>query len=659
MAIDPKILRKLNLYRQNPDIVQPLSNAELADLVVLVLSQVEVIDASIKDKKLDLDTKIGKNADDLVATTKKEVEALRKEATEQIRAQITEGAKTLANTSTELEKRVAAAIENIRDGENGIITDAEIGRAAQIASELIDLPDFEKVVQTEVQANGEQIRNALELLAGDERYKVEINDVEGLEDRLEQLKNIKSQGGGVGTSKPAVIRFVNEAIADGIIVVSSLPDQTGNSGKFLTTDGTDASWATLAGGGDMAQAVYDPRAIGGDAFDTDNHTDGTTNKVYTATEKTKLAGIEASATADQTGAEIKTAYEAEANTNAYTDAEKTLVGTALQPADISDAAYGVGWNGDTGAASKNAIYDKIESLPALSDGDKGDITVSGSGATWTIDDESVTLAKMAHVATNRILGRDTAGTGDVEALTANQAADTIGVGTADSPQFAGVNVGHATDTTITRVSAGVIAVEGTNVQLEPSEGGFADGDKTKLDGIEASADVTATANVTAAGALMDSEVTNLAQVKAFDTTDYATAAQGTTADSALQNVSEDTTPQLGGELDAQANSIGFTMQTATGDGTTTVDWGNGNHMDFTFGAFNETFTFTAPTKPGVYTMSLKQDSVGSRTATWPATVKWPAGTAPTLTTTATTGYDVVSFRYDGTNYYGIATLDFS
>ena len=59
-------------------------------------------------------------------------------------------------------------------------------------------------------------------------------------------------------------------------------------------------------------------------------------------------------------------------------------------------------------------------------------------------------------------------------------------------------------------------------------------DGTKLDGIEASADVTDTANVTAAGALMDSEVTNLAQVKAFDSSDYATAAQGTTADGALQ-----------------------------------------------------------------------------------------------------------------------------
>ena len=65
-------------------------------------------------------------------------------------------------------------------------------------------------------------------------------------------------------------------------------------------------------------------------------------------------------------------------------------------------------------------------------------------------------------------------------------------------------------------------------------------DGTKLDGVEASADVTDTTNVTAAGALMDSEVTNLAQVKAFDSSDYATAAQGTTADAAL--------PKAGGAM---------------------------------------------------------------------------------------------------------------
>ena len=40
-------------------------------------------------------------------------------------------------------------------------------------------------------------------------------------------------------------------------------------------------------------------------------------------------------------------------------------------------------------------------------------------------------------------------------------------------------------------------------------------------------------------------------------TDYATAAQGTLADSALQDIVDDTTPQLGGDLDTNGNSVDF------------------------------------------------------------------------------------------------------
>lgn len=39
----------------------------------------------------------------------------------------------------------------------------------------------------------------------------------------------------------------------------------------------------------------------------------------------------------------------------------------------------------------------------------------------------------------------------------------LGFGTGSSPQFAGINLGHASDTTITRVSAGVAAIEGVNI----------------------------------------------------------------------------------------------------------------------------------------------------------------------------------------------------
>ena len=96
-------------------------------------------------------------------------------------------------------------------------------------------------------------------------------------------------------------------------------------------------------------------------------------------------------------------------------------------------------------------------------------------------------------------------------------------------------------------------------------------DKTKLDGIESGADVTDATNVAAAGALMDSEVTNLAQVKAFDSADYATAAQGTTADNALPKAGGTMTGQL---ISTRANS------TATGTGQIYLNGSTGNRIDF-------------------------------------------------------------------------------
>lgn len=57
---------------------------------------------------------------------------------------------------------------------------------------------------------------------------------------------------------------------------------------------------------------------------------------------------------------------------------------------------------------------------AVSDGDKGDVVVSGGGTIWVVDTNVVTNAKLSNVATNTIKGRITAGTGSPEDLTPTQ-----------------------------------------------------------------------------------------------------------------------------------------------------------------------------------------------------------------------------------------------
>ena len=88
-----------------------------------------------------------------------------------------------------------------------------------------------------------------------------------------------------------------------------------------------------------------------------------------------------------------------------------------------------------------------------------------------------------------------------------------------------------------------------------------------------------------------------------------------------------------------------------------VDFDEGNVQTVTL-TDNVTFTFSNSKDGAAYTLILKQDATGSRTVTWPASVKWPGGSAPTLSTAAN-AIDIVTIVYDGTNHYANSALNFS
>lgn len=142
-----------------------------------------------------------------------------------------------------------------------------------------------------------------------------------------------------------------------------------------------------------------------------------------------------------------------------------------------------------------------------------------------------------------------------------------------------------------------------------------------------------------------------------DTTGYINADGTWQKIGRLNTIEEDISPKLGGELDAQSHSIGFTEQTITSSsGSATIDWRSGNKATITL-TEDVTLTFTNPSYACNLQLKVVQDSTGGHTLTLP-TIKWAGGTAPTPTTTAN-AVDIVSLYFDGTNYYGVASLNFS
>ena len=332
---------------------------------------------------------------------------------------------------------------------------------------------------------------------------------------------------------------------------------------------------------------------------------------------------------------------------------------------------------DTLASALSGVATITATSPVARDSATGSVTISldtvpvskgGTGAT-SLTDGGVLLGSgtsavtaMGVLADGEMIVGD--GTTDPVAESGATLRTSIGVGTGDSPQFTAVNIGAASDTTVSRASAGDINVEGNLVYRA---GGT---DVPVADGGTGASSLTdggvllgsGTGAITAMAVLGDGEM-----IVGDGTTDPVAESGATLRTSiglgsmAVVNTNAVPAQTLAGAItgaDQTVSAINLkdygevTQALGSAGGTRAVNLNDGNSVTATVATSANTFTFSNPTASDeLCGFTLELTNGGSQTVNWPASVDWAGASAPTLTTS---GVDYLVFWTvnGGTKWYG-------
>ena len=332
-----------------------------------------------------------------------------------------------------------------------------------------------------------------------------------------------------------------------VVVSGSAISQLNNDVNFISSDGqgilsSSAQISADVSGSLSAAALVDLGA---------NLISGSASDVRT------FLNVEDGATGDQTNAEIRTAVEAASDSNVFTDADHTKLNGIEASADVTDT---------DNVTSAGALMDSEVTALALIKGLTA-AQISGSG---DVRFEAINAATSSYatklglgLVSGSALSSPSQGTVRLATNGVNTDVDT-GLQTGDSPTFTNLTLtgdlevqGTTTtiDSTTLDIGDNIIALNGTGAALGglhvndangPASGSIlwdgtanqwiagASGSEVKIlrsEGdnvisgsasqvrtflnVEDGADVTDTTNVTAAGALMDSELAEIATVKAL------------------------------------------------------------------------------------------------------------------------------------------------
>ena len=232
------------------------------------------------------------------------------------------------------------------------------------------------------------------------------------------------------------------------------------------------------------------------------------------------------------------------------------------------------------------------------------------GLSSVLADNSIGLPKLSNITTDRLVGRDSAGTGAIEQIS---------------------------------VSGGLEFTDATGLRTTAFTGDVtksAGGTATTIEALAVTTAKIADLNVTTA------KIADLNVTTAKIADGNVTLAKLGSGVALLGTASEFTQTQ-------NFNATGLT------DGAT-IDWNLAlNQVAKVTLAGNR--SMNAPTNQvdgAVYILTVTQDATGTRTLSWNAAFKFPGGVAPTLTSTGLKS-DILTFLSNGTFMFGVSSLSYA
>ncbi|MFA7308905.1 MAG: tail fiber domain-containing protein [Patescibacteria group bacterium] len=243
-----------------------------------------------------------------------------------------------------------------------------------------------------------------------------------------------------------------------------LPAQTGNNGKVLGTDGTNSSWVSLPGGSIATLSDITLTSLATNDFLQYNGTawvNKTPAQVKTAigaaasganSDITSITGLTTALPATQGGTGFLTIPNHSVLATNATDVLSTI-STSTSGDVLTYNGTNIVWAAPA-SGGITALTGEVTAGPGT--GSQAATIAADAVTTVKILNDAVTFAKTQNIATSTILGRATAGSGDIEELTNTQVKTILAIAAGD---VSGLATSATTDTTnATNITSGTLAV---------------------------------------------------------------------------------------------------------------------------------------------------------------------------------------------------------